>query len=125
MSDNQPKCEICNGESPGSKYVGVASVPGFPYSCAWCQNCLQEGCTVLFIADMVLDQNPLQDVAAWFKEEMVWYNGKYMSVEKYASERLADPTRVNPCPCGCLDVARQPVPASETQATDETQAHTP
>jgi hypothetical protein len=42
---NMPLCEVCNK----NKSIGVASVPGVPYSAAYCKECLEANAHPLFI----------------------------------------------------------------------------
>jgi hypothetical protein len=44
------RCDLCG--SPD--YVGVACVPAFPVSLAWCKHCLAHGAMPLFCAEATL-----------------------------------------------------------------------
>jgi hypothetical protein len=57
------RCDLCG--SPD--FVGVASVPGFPVSLAWCKHCLERGAMPLFTAEVTLGYNEM-DVAETKKE---------------------------------------------------------
>jgi len=93
------RCDICNGESKDSKFVGVAAVPGAPVSVAWCQNCLQVGAVPMFVVETWLftefdpaynlpdppipmpEERPQFPLAPWAGEMKIWRNGRYISVE--------------------------------------------
>jgi hypothetical protein len=90
MTGLDMRCDIC--ESPD--FVGVAAVPGFPVSLAWCKHCLARGVTPLFCVEVTIcddseDGVPLSIeqtvekhgldmvlsiVADWYKEQWVYVN---------------------------------------------------
>jgi hypothetical protein len=58
MTALDDRCDIC-GFGP---MIGVASVPAFPVSLAWCRDCLAYGVIPLFCVEATLcDMNPEQE----------------------------------------------------------------
>lgn len=83
MTAIDERCDICR--SPD--YVGVASIPGFPVSVAWCQHCLARCAYPLFCAEATLCDEGLSlpetiakhglsvvraGVADWFLDQWFW-----------------------------------------------------
>lgn len=55
----EPRCDIC--DSPD--YVGVAAVPGFAVSLAWCTHCLKRAAFPMFCIDVTLcDEDASGDI---------------------------------------------------------------
>jgi hypothetical protein len=97
------RCDVCG--SPD--FVGVAAVPAFPVSLAWCKWCLSIGAMPLFTAEATMCDDDLsleetiqkhgvdqvKGVAAeWFLDMPFWIPaegegpGHYMSLRSYLSK---------------------------------------
>ena len=95
------RCDLCG--SPD--FVGVAAVPGFPISLAWCKHCLARGAMPLFTAEVTLCLEDcdlrqtkeqvgldmmLNVCADWFLESYFWIPpevgqgpGRYLQLRQY------------------------------------------
>lgn len=104
MTAKDQRCDVCG--SPD--YVGVASVPAFPVSLAWCKWCLAIGAMPLFTAEATLCDVGLSleqtirkhglyrvmEIASdWFLDMPFWIPpyagegpGRYMSLRAYLTK---------------------------------------
>lgn len=76
---NELKCEVCNNEPS----VGVASVPGIPYSAAYGRECLQRGADPYQIIRInVAICGGVDAVADWAIDRMTFVDGEYMTLRE-------------------------------------------
>jgi len=86
-------CETCGSNTP----VGVACVPGIPYSAAFCRKCLEEGASPFHLqrANISCCLSPAcfdeygefpweggKVIAEWALELRTFLNGKYMTMQE-------------------------------------------
>lgn len=92
-------CGVCNDES-GEPFVGVAAVPGAPFSVGWCRGCLVHHAVPVYVVESWLflefdakymranGQEPLPmpeeppecPLPAWAQEQTVWLGGGYQKI---------------------------------------------
>lgn len=78
------RCDICG--SPD--FVGVAAVPGFPVSLAWCKHCLERGAMPLFTAEVTLaltdqtlkETKDIVGLEAMYAEAAEWFLESYFYI---------------------------------------------
>jgi hypothetical protein len=76
---NIGQCEVCKQEPA----VGVACVPGIPYSAAYGRNCLQQGADPYEIvrANIACCNGP-EHVANWVLDRTIFLDGEYMAMRE-------------------------------------------
>jgi hypothetical protein len=98
------KCDICDREP----MVGVAAVPGFPVSLAWCRECLVNSVLPMFCVEATVCDGELtikesfdkwdiksvdqMGLAYWFLESSTWHDGKYVNIKEFL-ETQCQPSR--------------------------------
>ena len=73
------KCEVCKDEPA----IGVASVPGIPYSAAYGRTCLEKGADPYGIvrANIACCGGP-EHVADWVLDSLTFLEGKYLTMRE-------------------------------------------
>lgn len=79
MNKSELKCEVCNNEPS----VGVASVPGIPYSAAYGRECLQRRADPYWIIRAnVACCGGVEHTADWALDTMTFADGQYMTLRE-------------------------------------------
>jgi hypothetical protein len=95
------KCETCERNNA----IGVASVPGIPYSAAYCDECIKANAHPwwLLVANQCAIGEPLGDTAPWW-QEIVLGTCEHLgrTVEEFKNEvaqTIEDDPELGPSPC--------------------------
>jgi hypothetical protein len=105
MTDLDDKCNIC-GKSPT---LGVAAVPGFPVSLAWCRECLENQVLPLFCVEVTCGDLDLSTketfkkygvekveeigLADWFLFSSTWVDERYEMIGLYLARLIVENSR--------------------------------
>lgn len=95
-------CECCKRKV--DKIVGVASVPGFPVSIAWCRECLDNNALPMYCIEYIACDGDLSikesfekwsitsmaqmQFAPWFLQSNVFVDDKYVRIYDFLVKQL-------------------------------------
>lgn len=77
-------CDVCNNEPS----VGVAASGIGPFSLSWGRECLNRRAEPLWAIEAILEMNGgLVGVAEWFKQQVTYVEGRYVTVAEFVASK--------------------------------------